>query len=227
MVECQICHKEFREITHKHLRKHNLTLELYKLTFPNVDLISKESRNKRSKSGKKKVFTEEHKNNIRISKIGKNNAAFGKPSWNVGLKLSNEHKKNLSVSHINHKPNEETKEQIRKTVKEKIKEGKIKPWKPGKEHPNWKGGISKYPYCEKWTERKKEEIRNQYGRKCYICGKDEKDNITITGKQWKLSVHHVDEDKEQGCNGKGWKLVPLCLKHHNSEKCKNIKGEIK
>ena len=34
-------------------------------------------------------------------------------------------------------------------------------------------------------------------------------------KQYRLSVHHIDEDKEQGCNGKEWKLVPLCMKCHS------------
>lgn len=90
---------------------------------------------------------------------------------------------------------------------------------------NWQGGKSFEPYCEKFNEKKKEEVREQYGRKCYICGKDEKDNITKTGKIWKLSVHHIDEDKEQGCNGKQWKLVPLCLKHHNSKILKQLNGD--
>jgi hypothetical protein len=71
----------------------------------------------------------------------------------------------------------------------------------------------------------KEDVRNFYGRKCYICGRDEKDNITKTNKLRKLSVHHIDEDKEQGCNGKLWKLVPLCMHCHNSIKCKNIRDE--
>ena len=88
----------------------------------------------------------------------------------------------------------------------------------GKNNPNYNGGKSFEPYCEKFNERKKEEVREQYNRKCYICGKDEKENITKTGKQYKLSVHHIDNDKEQGCNGKKWKLAPLCLHCHNSKK---------
>lgn len=91
-------------------------------------------------------------------------------------------------------------------------------------HPNWQNGKSFEPYCEKFNEKKKEEVREQYGRKCYLCGKDEKDNLTKRGKMWKLSVHHIDNDKGQGCNGKPWKLVPLCLKCHNSNKVKNIKN---
>ena len=38
---------------------------------------------------------------------------------------------------------------------------------------------------------------------------------------FRLSVHHLDNDKEQGCNGKKWKLVPLCIHCHNSTKIKN------
>ncbi len=90
----------------------------------------------------------------------------------------------------------------------------------GKNSSAWEGGKSFEPYCEKFNNHKKEEIRNQYGRKCYICGRDEKDNITKTGKIRKLSVHHIDMDKEQGCNGKSWKLVPLCIHCHNSNKMK-------
>lgn len=91
----------------------------------------------------------------------------------------------------------------------------------GIDNPAWNGGTSFLPYCEQFNEKKREEIRNQYNRKCYLCGKDEKDNITKNNKVHKLSVHHIDEDKEQGCNGKPWKLVPLCMHCHS--KVKNIK----
>ena len=33
----------------------------------------------------------------------------------------------------------------------------------------------------------------------------------------KLSVHHVDHDKEQGCNGKPFNLVPFCASCHSKE----------
>ncbi len=92
----------------------------------------------------------------------------------------------------------------------KISQSKLKD-----KNPNWKGGISEQPYCEKWTEKLRERIRNEYNRKCYNCGKDEKDNITKTNNVRKLSVHHLDMDKSQGCNGRKWKLVPLCMKCHS------------
>ena len=124
-----------------------------------------------------------------------------------GKKATPETIKKLSESHLG-KPSpkkgkpvsEETKEKLRQYCDEKAS--------------NWKGGISRLPYCNKWTKSKREEIRNKYDRKCFICNLDEKDNITKTGKIWRLSVHHIDGDKEQGCNDKPWFLVPLCMKCH-------------
>lgn len=78
----------------------------------------------------------------------------------------------------------------------------------GETAPNWRGGISFEPYCHKFNNRKKEEIRDKYGRKCIICGKTEEEN----GR--KLAIHHVDYDKMQGCDGKKWELVPLCASCH-------------
>lgn len=74
----------------------------------------------------------------------------------------------------------------------------------GENHPNWQGGISFDPYCTKFNNVLKEEIREKFGRVCFLCPKTEKEE----GR--KLSVHHVDYNKGQGCNGLRWLLVPLC-----------------
>lgn len=79
----------------------------------------------------------------------------------------------------------------------------------GKNNPSWLGGKSFEPYCPKFNNQKKEDVRNKYNRKCLVCGKDEKTN----GR--KLDVHHVDYDKDQGCDGKKWELVPLCKSCHS------------
>ena len=76
----------------------------------------------------------------------------------------------------------------------------------GKNHPGWQGGISFEPYCQKFNNELKETIRNNYYRKCALCGKPE------TNK--KHSVHHVDYDKSQGCNGQDILMVPLCTSCH-------------
>lgn len=91
----------------------------------------------------------------------------------------------------------------------------------GRKHPNWKGGISFEPYCPKFNNTLKEVVRDNFGRKCYLCPKTEEEN----GR--KLDVHHVDYNKEQGCNGINWLLVPLCRScnskvNHNREYWQNF-----
>lgn len=144
----------------------------------------------------KQKLSKAHKgeNNHNFGKIGENNPNFGKHR-------SEESKQKMSEAQKGKHHSKETKEKMSEAKK-------------GEKAPNWKGGITNHPYCEKWTPKLREEIRNKYNRKCYNCGKDEKDNKYRSGKQCKLSVHHVDNDKQQGCDGKKWKLVPLCLHCH-------------
>lgn len=79
----------------------------------------------------------------------------------------------------------------------------------GERAPSWQGGVSFFPYCPEFNFALKEEIRDKFGRKCFLCPKTEEEN----GKR--LAVHHVDGDKMQGCNGKKWFLVPLCSSCHS------------
>ena len=151
---------------------------------------------------------------------------------NRGKKRSDENIKILSESHMNLKHSENRKEKISNSLMgnknskgyKHTKEQRIRNSEShkgilcGENNPNWKGGTSFLPYCEKFNEKKKEEVREQYNRKCYLCGKDEKENITKINKMRKLSVHHIDSDKEQGCNDKPWKLLPLCMHCHNRRK---------
>ena len=82
-------------------------------------------------------------------------------------------------------------------------------------YDEWEGYVSDSPYCPLFNEECKESNREKYGRKCFLTGLPEEKNITSTGKQQHLSVHHVDMDKGQGCDGKRWKLVPLCMNWHS------------
>ena len=81
-------------------------------------------------------------------------------------------------------------------------------------YDEWENFAKDQPYCPLFNEECRESNREKYDRKCFICGLPEEENITSTGKQLKLSVHHYDMDKMQGCNGHEWKLVPLCVHHH-------------
>lgn len=79
----------------------------------------------------------------------------------------------------------------------------------GEKNPRWRGGISFLPYCHKFNKPLKEEIRELFRRKCYICEKTEKEN------KKRLDVHHCDFNKQQGCKGNlTWKLLPLCKSCH-------------
>lgn len=72
--------------------------------------------------------------------------------------------------------------------------------------PTWKGGKSFEPYCPAFNHSKKEEVRERFNRTCFVCGEQENGR--------KLHVHHVDYNKLQGCKGKQWALLPLCLRCH-------------
>jgi hypothetical protein len=87
-------------------------------------------------------------------------------------------------------------------------------------YDEWEDFACKKLYCPDFNEECRESNRDKYGRMCFLTGLLEEGNITQNGKHQRLSVHHVDMDKGQGCNDKRWKLVPLCIgwhaKVHNS-----------
>lgn len=98
-------------------------------------------------------------------------------------------------------------------------------WHRGENNSLWKGGISYGKYCHKFNNELKEKIRNKWDRKCGYCGKPEKENKA------KLGVHHINYDKEQGCNGNDFFLIPLCRSchgktNHNREKWETILTKI-
>jgi hypothetical protein len=152
---------------------------------------------------------------------------------------SNETRKNLSESHsgklapmYNKHHNEETKIKMsksqigktRKTIGNKngmfnkyhTKETRQKMSDnhtdiSGINNPMWKGGISGGKYCYKFNTSLKIKIRNQYNNCDYISGIHK----SICNNNRNLDVHHVNYDKQQGCDGKKWKLVPLSKVNHN------------
>jgi hypothetical protein len=133
------------------------------------------------------IRTEETKR--KISKTRKKRFSTGeiKPHW-LGKHLSDETKKKLS----------------------KASQGKYVGEKNpmygqrGPLAPNWNGGTSFVPYCQKFNKQLKEKIRNRDNRTCQLCG------VKENGK--KLFVYHIHYDKENcypdlialcaGCNSK-------------------------
>jgi hypothetical protein len=76
-------------------------------------------------------------------------------------------------------------------------------------YDEWEEFAKESPYCPKFNERCRESNRDKYGRRCFLSGTTEDENGQ------KLSVHHVDMNKAQGCDGHSWKLVPLTVKFHS------------
>lgn len=163
--------------------------------------LSKEHKKNISKAKKGKKLSEEHKNNISKANVGKKHRKFSK-----------ETKKRMSKSAKSRKHSKETKIKIGKASigrKHSIETRmKISIARSGEKSNFWKGGISFSPYCPKFNNRIKTEIRDKYMNMCLLCGKTTDEN------GMELDVHHVDYNKNQGCNDHSWELVPLCKSCH-------------
>ena len=186
---------------------------------------SEEHRHNLSESHRRRTHADETNRRRKISESRK------------GFKMSEEQKRKLSEIQRGKKHSEETKHKISEAQKgrvfteehrRKISEsltilesnrGEKRPtYKRSEEHkrkmsearrgesnPAWQGGISFKPYCPRFNNQLKEQIRNRDNRTCILCGKSEIEN----GRR--LSVHHIDGDKMQGCVGHGWYLCALCI----------------
>lgn len=125
---------------------------------------------------------------------GPQHPMYGKP-------ISDEHKRILTKANKGKYPSKETRAKRSETLKGRIiteeARRKISETLMGKmcgnKNPNWRGGSSFDPYCAKFNEEFKEYIRVKFDRKCFLCENPEEEN----GRR--LSVHHVNYDKNCGC----------------------------
>jgi len=225
MVECQICHKNFKYINNLHLRKHNINFNMYVASFPNFPIIDDDISKIMSETHKDKPKSEEHKKKISDSKKGK-------PSHRKGKKQTEEAKQKISKKNLGRLSGDnnpakrlEVRQKISEFHKDKpkseehkkklseVNKGKYPSYETRKKlseassrenNPNWKGGITEIKYCERWTEELREEIRIRDDRICQKCNKTELEN----GR--KLSVHHIHYKKED-CYPD---LITLCSSCH-------------
>lgn len=145
------------------------------------------TRKKMSKSAKKRWEDP-------LEREKQSDAKRGKPSGREGTKHSDASKKKQRDSHLGTKRTEIAKKKTSATLQ-------------GIPYDEWEDFACEKKYCPKFNEACKESNRDKYERRCFICNKTEKANGQ------KLSVHHVDMDRAQGCES-NWKLVPLCMKCH-------------
>lgn len=81
-------------------------------------------------------------------------------------------------------------------------------------YEEWDGFVEEHEYCHRFNEPCRESNRDKYGSDCFICEKPESKNMLSSGKNIKLSVHHIDMNKQQGCDDHDWNLIPLCASCH-------------
>ena len=178
---------------------------------------SAETRAKMSASKRGSVFSSEHRAKL-------SDAKKGKPSPNLGKRFCDEHRAKLSKAHagprelnkclqcgkeISLHPNAVARGRgsfCSKSCGSKYRRGPLS--------PAWRGGTSFAPYCEKFNDACRERVREEFGHRCIVCGLRESENCTKNGFHRKLSVHHIRYDKQEGCNGNDFFLVPLCMSCH-------------
>lgn len=129
-----------------------------------------------------------------------------KPPNRKGIKLTEEHKQNISKARKNntkvinsllgHKCSEETKRKISEAQK-------------GEKNINWKGGISYQPYPNDWNSSLRDSIRQRDLYMCQECGVHQDE---LDGRFRKLDVHHIDYDKN---NLNPNNLITLCKSCHS------------
>lgn len=90
-------------------------------------------------------------------------------------------------------------------------------------HINNFDGFSNFDdYCYKFDNRLREKIRNKYNNCDYISGLPDYICNIFNNKKQKLDIHHIDYNKQQGCNDIKWFLIPLSRSNHMK-----IQGELK
>jgi hypothetical protein len=170
----------------RRLKKLNITINTNRLKVP-INYIIEQYKNKKS--------------TIQIAKELKCNKSVINRclrEQNIKIRTTSEAKKGKTSTFLGKHHTKEAKNKLSKKAKERV----------GPKNPNWKNGISFLPYCPKFNDLLKEEIRDIFGRKCYICNKSEKEN------KKHLSIHHIDYNKNSICNGRRWAFVPLCISCH-------------
>lgn len=110
-------------------------------------------------------------------------------TWNKGKQWSEQVKQKMSESHKGY-------------VMPLIQRMNLSLAQPkGKNHWNWKGGISEKGYSVCWTQRLKDLIQKRDNHTCQSCANNKKP----------LDIHHIDNNKE---NNNSQNLITLCRSCH-------------
>lgn len=185
----------------------NKGLEGYK-----IKPCSEETKQKIGDANRGKVRSEEAKQKVSASLMG-NTRTKGMQHSEETKKKWSETRQGENNAMYGRQHTEETKRKIaEKAIGREISEEtrqKMSEASTGEKNHEWKGGITFFPYCDKFNDKLKERIRIRDNHTCQLCG--EKQN----GR--KLDIHHIRHDREN-CTPQ---LISLCRKCHgkaNSDK---------
>jgi phenylpyruvate tautomerase PptA (4-oxalocrotonate tautomerase family) len=125
--------------------------------------------------------------------------------------VSEEQKRQISMTLMGHKIEEETKKKIATGVTRWHQEHpewaiehshQVKGKCLGSDNPYWRGGVSLFPYPSEFKRYRRDIIKRDR-----VC-----QHPSCTGMVLKLSVHHIDYDKN---NNTYWNLVTLCISYNS------------
>ena len=191
-IRCELCNKDFRQITHNHLKAiHKINLDTYKKMFPNC--LTK------LPTITKGIFDD---------KIGKLKYVKHPNRPKVKCRLCNKEYYRLSSTHMQRKhqidlqdykdmfPDDSlfiTTDEERKLISKNHADVR------GENNSQWLGGLNKNKYVYNWR-RIRDLTLEYYGRICYKCGSTHH-----------ICVHHINYQKKHNYLGN---LIPLCLSCH-------------
>lgn len=111
----------------------------------------------------------------------------GKTPWNKGLKWSNEIRNKLfEGQRKREKPSSETRKKMSEKHKRLYIEGKKNKVIGGfrEDNSNWLGGKSFEPYSKEFNDRFKEAVKIRDNESCVVCGSNHQ-----------LAIHHINYNK--------------------------------
>jgi len=218
-VECQICHKQYKEVYSSHLRKHKITLEEYVKKYPDAPTLSGATRKKHIE----RIFSDEHRKKLSEPRKGKTfEEIFGKTkAKEIGRKISNaqigdknqfygkhhteETRKKISKANTGKKSSiagktfedfygEERARKI-KNKQSKAKEGYIPSLETmfKKGHKTWNKGIPRRPE----TLEKIKKTRRINNKPSAFKGKTHTDEAKEKMRRVKLGKKHTEETKKK------------------------------
>lgn len=207
-VKCEICYERFKSLS-GHLRKHGYKAKQYKEEF-NAPVVSPLTLHRikmarlryilRKRQPKKEVavgtgrkHSEEAKEKIRQSRMGK--------------KLSSSHKMAISAGLLGHEVSDEARKKLSQVVFTDERRKNISKAQSAERSNSWKGGTSRHLYFGKDKFR----LKKIFGEplKCFFPGCDKVEGVNVKS----VDCHHLDGDHENNpLDGMNW--LPLCRRHH-------------